>query len=104
MRASASCSAPRLALASAVLAVAAAASALAAASASALLRFIQKVMMATSEPLAAMSAPQVRTSCIASPLEDARDLLDRAAAEVCGHDDTRPRGNVAGDRICGPEA
>src|SRR5262245_54877154 len=104
MRASASCSATSSAFTSAVLAVAAAASPLASASASALPRFIQKVMMATSEPLAAISAPQVRTSCITSPLEDARDLLDRAAAEIGSDDNARPGRSVAGDRIGGPKA
>src|SRR5262245_61320780 len=100
MRVSASCVEMSSAFASAAVAAEAAASALAAASASALPRFIQNVMMATSEPPAAISAPQVRISCMAtSPLEDSRDLLDRAAAEIGGDDDTGPGGDLAGDCV-----
>src|SRR5262249_58615824 len=84
---------------SAAVAAAAAASALAQASASALPRFIQNVTMAASEPPAAISAPQVRRSCMDSPLEDARDLLDRAAAEIGGDDDAGPGRHVARERI-----
>src|SRR5262245_7179891 len=107
MRASASCAETLSAFASAACAVALAASALASASASALPRFIQKVTMATREPPAAISAPQVSTSCIESPpietgprpLEDACHFLDRASAEISGNDDTGPGADVAGDRV-----
>src|SRR5262249_14462912 len=100
MRASASWPATSSALASAAVAAAAAASALAQASASALPRFIQNVTMAASEPPAAISAPQVRMSAMASPLEDARDLLDRAAAEIGGDDDAGPGRHVARQGVC----
>src|SRR5262245_1591018 len=107
MRASASCAETISAFASAACAVAPAASALASASASALPRFIQKVTMATREPPAAISAPQVSTSCIASPLigarrappEDARHLLDGAPTEISGDDDAGPGADVTGDRV-----
>src|SRR5262245_12686867 len=112
MRASASCAETISAFANAACAVALAASALASASASALPRFIQKVTMATREPPAAISAPQVSTSCIASPPigaesappEDARHLLDRASAEIGGDDDARPGANVTGDRVSRTQA
>src|SRR5262245_53983414 len=107
MRASASCAETISAFASAACAVALAASALASASASALPRFIQKVTMATREPPAAISAPQVSISCIASPLigagsgapEDACHLLDRAPAEISGDDHASPSADVTGDPI-----
>src|SRR5690349_2099665 len=106
MRDSASCAETISAFAIAACAVALAASALASASASALPRFIQKVTMATREPPAAISAPQVSTSCIVSrpvgtgsaPLEDARHLLDRAPAEVSGDDDAGPNADVTATR------
>src|SRR6266545_2190128 len=105
MRASASWPDTSSAFASAAVAAEVAASALAEASASALPRFIQKVTMATSEPLAAISAPQVRTSCMAaSPLEDARDLFDRAPAEIGGDNDAGPGRDLSSDRIRGAEA
>src|SRR5262249_19037856 len=62
---------------------------------SALRRFIQTGTMGASEPPAAISAPQVRMSAMASPLEDARDLLDRAAAEIGGDDDAGPGRHIA---------
>src|SRR5215470_7205733 len=107
MRASASWAETISAFASAACAVALAASALASASASALPRFIQKVTMATREPPAAISAPQVSTSCIASPPigaerappEDARHFLDRAPAEIRGDDDAGPGADVACDCV-----
>src|SRR6266566_8854012 len=107
MRASASWAATISAFASAACAVALAASAFASASASALPRFIQKVTMATREPPAAIRAPQVSTSCIASPPigagsarpEDAGHLLDRAPAEIGGDDDAGPGADVTGDRV-----
>src|SRR5215470_18014265 len=107
MRASASWAETISAFSSAACAVALAAPALASASASALPRFIQKVTIATREPPAAITAPQVSTSCIASPPigagrappEDACHLLDRASAEVSGDDDAGPGTNVTGDRI-----
>ena len=40
---------------------------------------------------------------MASPLEDARDLLDRAAAEIGGHDDAGPGRHVACERVCRTE-
>src|SRR6266550_6950921 len=112
MRVSASCAETISAFASAACAVALAASAFASASASALPRFIQKVTMATREPLAAISAPQVSTSCIASPPigaggappEDACHLLDRAPAEIGGDDDARPGADVTGDRVSRAQA
>src|SRR6266581_7392359 len=107
MRVSASCAETISAFASAACAVALAASAFASASASALPRFIQKVTMATREPPASISAPQVSTSCIASPPigagsappQDARHLLDRAPAEIGGDDDAGPGTDVTGDRV-----
>src|SRR6266567_6045758 len=107
MRVSASCAETISAFASAACAVALAASAFASASASALPRFIQKVTMATREPPAAISAPQVSTSCITSPPigagsarpEDACHLLDRASAEIGGDDDAGPGADVTGDRV-----
>src|SRR5712672_3643265 len=107
MRVSAICAEAISAFASAACAVALAASALASASASALPRFIQKVTMATREPPAAISAPQVSTSCIASPPigawsgppQDAGHLLDRAPAEIGGDDDAGPGADVTGDRV-----
>src|SRR5882724_5823987 len=108
MRASTSCAETISAFASAACAVSLAASALASASASALPRFIQKVTMATREPLAAISAPQVSTSCIASPPigapEDACHLLDRAPAEIGGDDDAGPGADVTGDRVSRAQA
>src|SRR5262245_14050087 len=112
MRASASCAETISAFANAACAVALAASALASASASALPRFIQKVTMATREPPAAISAPQVSTSCIASPPigagrtppEDARHLLDGAPAEIGGDDHAGPGADVTRDRVGRTEA
>src|SRR5712671_6843244 len=112
MRVSASCAETISAFASAACAVALAASALASASASALPRFIQKVTMATREPPAAISAPQVSTSCIASPPigawsgppEDARHLLDGAPAEIGDDDDAGPGADVTGDRVSRAQA
>src|SRR5215470_8292172 len=112
MRASASWAETISAFASAACAVALAAFALASASASALPRFIQKVTMATREPPAAISPPQVSTSCIASPPigagsappEDARYLFDRAPTEIRGDDDAGPGADVAGDRVGAAQA
>src|SRR5215831_17795381 len=103
MRASASWPATSSALARAAVAATVAASALAQASASALPRFIQNVTIAASEPAAAISAPQVRMSAKGSPLEDPRDLLDRAAAEIRGDDDAGPGCDIAGEWISGSE-
>src|SRR5439155_22185364 len=111
MRVSASCAETISAFASAACAVTLAASAFANASASALPRFIQKVTMATREPPAAISAPQVSASCIASPPigagsarpEDARHFLDRTPAEIGGDDDAGPGADVTGDRVSGAQ-